>query len=161
MTRPRSIINSSRDKITFWCLFAAQAAGAQIVLWVGLPIYRSLLSDRPSGAYAREIAIVIAAVTIMQAAYWYAYHVQPRLRFRRNIVLGHVLLWLGELCFFFPSALAAVILFDRLKEARLVPWKLCVLASMLFAMLCYKHQLETLGETMLETGTGREDAPRT
>jgi hypothetical protein len=70
-----------------------------------------------------------------------------------------VLLWLGELCFFFPSALAAVILFDRPEKVRLVPWKLCVLAAMLFALPCYKHQLETLGETMLETGTGRDDSP--
>ena len=124
MTRPRSIINPSRDKITFWCLFAAQAAGAQILLWVALPIYRSLLDDRPSGADAREIAMVIVAVAFMQAAYWCAFHLQPGLRFRRNIVLGHVLLWLGELRFFFPSALAAVILIDRFKEARLVPWKL-------------------------------------
>jgi hypothetical protein len=150
---------ASRDHATFWCLFAAQAAGAQIIFWVGLPIYRSLLSDRPGGADAREIAIVIAAVAFMQAAYWCAFHLQPRVCFRRNIVLGHVLLWLGEFCFFFPSALAALIVFDRFEQLEIVPWKLCVLAAMLFAMFCYKHQLETLGETMLETGTGRVDAP--
>ena len=33
-------MNSSRDKILFWCLIFAEAAGSQAILWNGIPIYR-------------------------------------------------------------------------------------------------------------------------
>ena len=47
----------------------------------------------------------------------------PNCGSRRNVVLGHVLVFIGELSMFFVSALAVVILFDRGTELGFVLWK--------------------------------------
>ena len=93
-------MNSSRDKVRFWCLIAAEAAGSQVILWNGLPIYRQLLSQEPEGAGSRAFVSATIVVIIMQAAHWAAFRLRPRLRFRRNVFLGHVLVFIGELSLF-------------------------------------------------------------
>ena len=142
-------MNQSRNNLLFWWLLAAQAAGSQVILWAGIPVYQRLLSHGKEVVFSEELALAFVAVVVMQLAYWLDRRLQPRLRFRRNVLLGHVLLCIGELSFFFPGALAAVIVFDRFGELEFVPWKLLMLAVILFAMFCYKHQLETLGEAMI------------
>jgi hypothetical protein len=107
-------MNSSRDRLTFWCCIAAEAAGSQIILWKGIPVY------------------------------W-------RLQFRRNVLLGHVLFCIGEMSLFFVNALAVVVLLDRFVELQFVLWKVIVLLAILFAICCYKHQLATVGELMIES----------
>ena len=145
-------MNNSRDKILFWCLLAAQAVGSQVIIWTGLPVYHRLLSHDTHGAGAREFGIVLAAVVVMQLGYWINRRLQPRLRFHQNVVGGHLLQWLGEISYFFPHALAAVIIFDRLGELKFVPGKLLALAAILFAVFCYKLQLESLGEEVSNGG---------
>ena len=93
-------MNSSRDRILFWCLLAAQAAGSQIIIWTGVPIYQRLHVPGRGGATPKELAIALAAVALMQLSYWLALPLKQRLRFRRNVVLGHVLVCIGELSLF-------------------------------------------------------------
>ena len=112
-------MNPSRDKIVFWSLVAVQAAGAITILWNGIPVYRQLLAPGPQSAELGTFALAIAAVLLMQAAYWLAFRIQPRLRFQKHVLLGHVVLCFGELSFFFANALATVIVFERLEEVLL------------------------------------------
>jgi hypothetical protein len=37
-------------------------------------------------------AVAVLGLAIMQSAYWYARRLQPQVRFRHRVVLGHVLL---------------------------------------------------------------------
>ena len=37
-------------------------------------------------------AVAVLGLAIMQSSYWYARRLQPQVRFRHRIVLGHVLL---------------------------------------------------------------------
>ena len=85
----------------------------QVILWNGIPIYWRLLSPGTEGAGSGDFALATIAVIVMQAAHWAAFRLRPHLRFRRNVLLGHVLLFIGELSLFFINALAVVILFDR------------------------------------------------
>jgi hypothetical protein len=95
--------------------------------------------------------------------YWYARRLQPRIRFRYQVVLGHVLLCVSEVSFFFVSALATVAAFDHWKRSQFVPWKAMLLVSAIFAFFCYKRQLASVGDALLEiqpekatpTGTGK------
>ena len=127
-----------------------QAVCSQIIFWVGLPVYQRLLKGK-EGASSKELAIVAGVVLVMQAAYWVDRGLQPRPEFRRNVVLGHVLVWIGEITFFFPHALAALIVFDKFGELDFVFWKFLVLAGMLFAVSCYKRRLDIVGEAMIES----------
>lgn len=155
------MMNHENTKIWFWCLFAMQMVGAAVILWVGLPVYQCLLSGQREAAKPDTLGAGCIAVVVMQLAYWLAFRLQPTLQFRRNVLMAHVLLWLGELSYFFPHALAAVCLFDRFKEMEetsFLPERLAVLASILFAMYCFKHQLETVAEAMSEPESRMSDS---
>ena len=97
-----------------------------------------------------DFIVATGAVIVMQVAHWLAFRLRPRLRFRRNVVLGHVLVFVGELSLFFINALAVVILFDRSAELEFVLWKVVLLVAILFAICTYKYQLSGLGESILE-----------
>jgi hypothetical protein len=140
----------SRDKMLFWCLIAAEAAGSQAILWNGIPIYRRLLLPGTAGAGSRDFVLAIIAVIVMQVAHWAAFRLRLRLRFRRNVFVGHVLVFIGELSLFFINALAVVILFDRGAELDFVLWKILLLVAILFAICTYKYQLGKLGESIIE-----------
>jgi Na+-transporting NADH:ubiquinone oxidoreductase subunit NqrB len=143
-------MNSSRDKILFWCLIAAEAAGSQAIVWNGIPIYRRLLSPGMEGADSRDFVLTTLVVIVMQVAHWAAFRLRPQLRFRRNVFLGYVLMFIGELSLFFVSALAVLILFDRGAELDFVLWKILILVAILFAICSYKYQLTELGESLVE-----------
>jgi hypothetical protein len=79
-----------------------------------------------------------------------ARRLQPQVRFRHRVVLGHVLLCVSEVSFFFVSALATVAMFDHWRRSQFVFWKLMLLVSALFAFFCYKRQLASVGDALLE-----------
>ena len=144
-------MNSSRDRLTFWCCIAAEGVGSQIILWKGIPIYRRLLSDGARGGGTADFVWAVVAVLLMQVGHWLAFRLKPRLQFRRNVFLGYVLVCIAELSLFFASALAVVILFDRTGELHFTLWKVIILLAILFAICCYKHQLAALGDLMIES----------
>ena len=88
-------------------------------------------------------------VIVMQVAHWVAFRLRPQLRFRRNVFLGYVLVFIGELSMFFINALAVVILIDRGAELDFVLWKVLILVALLFAVFTYKYQLSKLGDSII------------
>jgi hypothetical protein len=149
-------MKASSNEILFWCLLAVQFAGMQMILWGGLPIYQHLLTPGRHGASAADVAIALAAVIVMQAAHWPAARLRQALRFQRNVVLGHILNWLGELSIFFTAALCTLIVFNGFGEAALALWKLFGLAAVTFAVSAYKYQIMSVGGAMIEGDRGAE-----
>ena len=143
-------MNASFDKILFWCLIVTEAAGSQTVMWNGIPIYRRLLSPGTQGAEPIDFVLTAVVIIVMQVAHWLAFRLRPRLQFRRNVLLGYLLVFIGELSLFFVSALAVVILFDRGAELDFVLWKIMLLLAILFAVSSYKYQLSKLGESIID-----------
>ena len=144
-------MNGSSTKALFWGAIIAQVAGAQVFFWDALPDYRELTAGEIVAGTPRDFAVAVFGLVIMQSAYWYARRLQPEVRFRRRIVLGHVLLCVSEVSFFFVSALATVAMFDHWRRSQFVLWKLMLLAAAIFAFFCYKRQLASVGDTLLET----------
>jgi hypothetical protein len=142
-------MNASRNKILFWCLLAAEAAGSQVILWNGIPIYRRL-SAGTEGAGSTNFVWAAIVVIVMQVAHWGAFRLRPQLKFRRNVFLGYVLVFVGELSMFFINALAVVILIDRGAELDFVLWKVLILVALLFAIFTYKYRLSKLGDSIIE-----------
>jgi hypothetical protein len=149
-------MNASRNKILFWCLLATEAAGSQVILWNGIPIYRRL-SAGTEGAGTTNFLWAALVIIVMQVAHWVAFRLRPRLRFRRNVFLGYVLVFVGELSMFFINALAVVILIDRGAELDFVLWKVLILVALLFAVFTYKYQLSKLGDSIIEGQPGTAD----
>ena len=125
--------------------------GSQIILWKGVPIYRRLLSDGAQGGGTADFVWAVVAVLLMQVGHWLAFRLKPRLQFRRNVLLGHVLVLIAELSLFFANALAVVILFDRMGELHTTVWKAILLMAILFAICCYKHQLTSVGDLLIDS----------
>ena len=140
----------SRDKILFWCLITAQAVGSQIIIWTGMPLYTRLRAAAGEIATQKDIAVLLAAVALMQVGHWSALSLRRRLRFRRNVVFGQVLVCIGELSLFFAGAFSTLIMFDSHGELTFSLTRIFVLAAILFAVTAYKYQLSSLGILMIE-----------
>ena len=143
-------MNGSATKALFWWAIVAQVAGAQLFFWDTLPDYRELTAGALVVGTPKDFAFAVFGLVVMQSAYWYARRLQPKIRFARRVVLGHVLLCVSEVSFFFVSALATVAMFDHWRRSQFVFWKLMLLASALFAFFCYKRQLASVGDALLE-----------
>ena len=89
------------DKPPFWCAIIAQVVGAQVFFWDALPDYQELTEGAVVVGTLRDFAVAVLGLVIMQSAYWYARRLQPHIRFRHRVVLGHVLLCVSEVSFFF------------------------------------------------------------
>jgi hypothetical protein len=148
-------MKDSSTKALFWFAIAAQVAGAQVFFWDALPDYRELTEGGVVVGTPKDFAFAVFGLVVMQSAYWYARRLQPQVRFRYRVVLGHVLLCVSEVSFFFVSALATVAMFDHWRRSQFVLWKLMLLTSAVFAFFCYKRQLASVGDALLEVQ--RED----
>jgi len=145
------VTKESTNKVLFWCAIAAQVAGAQIIIWDGRPLYQQLMTGATNVGSPKDYALDFMAIAVMQVGYWFAYRLQPRLRFRRNAVVGHLLCCIGEVSFLFIAALGTVVLLDHWREWQFVSWKAGMLVGMIFAFYCYERQLVGLGERMLKS----------
>ena len=144
-------MNGPQTKALFWCAIVAQVAGAQLFFWDALPDYRVLTAGEVVMGTPKDFAVAVFGLVVMQSAYWYARRLQPQIRFAHRVLLGHVLLCVSEVSFFFVSALATVAMFDHWRRSQFVLWKLMLLAFAIFAFFCYKHQLASVGDVLLET----------
>jgi len=143
-------MNGSATKALFWWAIIAQVIGAQVFFWDALPDYRELTAGEVVVGTPEDFAFAVFGLVVMQSAYWYARRLQPQIRCARRVLLGHVLLCVSEVSFFFVSALATVAMFDHWKRSQFVFWKLMLLASAVFAFFCYKRQLASVGDALLE-----------
>ena len=138
------------QKPLFWGAIITQVVGAQVFFWDALPDYQELTAGGEIAGTPQHFAIAVFGLVLMQSAYWYARRLQPHVRFRHRVVLGHLLLCLSEVSFFFVSALATVAAFDHWKRSHFVLWKAMFLVSAVFAFFCYKRQLASVGDALLE-----------
>ena len=129
---------------------ATQVAGAQIIIWDGRPLYQQLMTGATNVGSRKDYALGFVALAAMQLGYWFAYRLQPHLRFRRNVLVGHLFCCIGEVSFLFIAALGTVVLLDHWREWQFVSWKAGMLVGMIFAFYCYERQFVGLGERMLK-----------
>jgi hypothetical protein len=146
-------MNGSANKRLFWGAIIAQVTGAQVFFWDALPDYRELTAGEQVIGTPKDFVVAAAGLVLMQCAYWYARNLQPRIQFGHRVMLGHVLLCVSEVSFFFVSALATVAMFDHWRRSEFILWKLALLVSAIFAFFCYKRQLASVGDALLAVHT--------
>src|SRR5207247_1346303 len=81
---------------------AAESLGALIIRCHGVPIYRRLLmgvTNEQAGANVFLWASI--GVTVIQVSYWIRLQCFPPPRFKRRLILGHAIQFLGRLSFVF------------------------------------------------------------
>src|SRR4029434_905174 len=88
-------------KPLFWWAIIAQVVGAQVFFWDALPDYRELTEGAVVVGTPEDFALAVVAVVVMHSAYWYARRLQPQVRFAHRVLLGHVLVCVSDVSFFF------------------------------------------------------------
>ena len=136
-------------------LLLVQTIGVVLIFWFAFPIYRRLLlvpgqqlpivTEAPLG--------IVLAVALAQIAYWYRYRRVPVAVHWHNVVLSHVVAFLGRLSFIFGGALFSLVFFRHLPVAHIVNgWvvggRVTGLIVMLFALYCYAQELDRLGTAL-------------
>lgn len=134
-----------------WLLFAGESTGALMILWNGVPIHtRLLMGQSAQQAGPRIFVLGAVAVILIQSAYWIRLRCFPPLRFRRQLVLGHAIQFLGRLSFVFIGGMFSVVFFTRFESLEFSIWKVLFLLVVLFSLFCYTLDLDRLGKAFSE-----------
>src|SRR5437867_4056587 len=107
-----------------WLLFAGESTGALMILWNGVPIHQRLLMGSTAQQAGPSVFVLGAlAVILIQSTYWIRLRCFPPLRFKRHLVLGHAIQFLGRLSFVFIGGMFSVVFFTRFEELEFSIWK--------------------------------------
>jgi hypothetical protein len=96
----------------------------------------------------------IGTLLVMQVAYWYRLLRVPIPFESSNVILNHLLLFLGRLSFIFGGALFSLVFFrhlpelDRSADVPLLLGRGLLLGYGLFALFCVTLELERLGHAL-------------
>jgi hypothetical protein len=123
--------NESTDRETLgggaqcFALLSVQTAGAGIVLANGVPIYRQLASDFANHQPRPGILWwAVAAVGLIQVAYWLRVRFQPPLAASGHVVIGHLAAFVARLSFILASSTFGVVFFVRFEQLSLPPHRI-------------------------------------
>lgn len=98
-----------------------------------------------------ELTLLVVAICAFQAAYWYRL-ARVEIPRWRNVVLGHIVGFVGRLSFVFGAALFSLFFLRHtpgLTEGALilVP-RIAILLATLFCLYCFTLELERLGNAL-------------
>jgi hypothetical protein len=152
---PMKTNNEHRKAAIYLFLLAVQIFGAFTFIWQQLPSFRQVAVN-PGEQLPYDAAsdlMTIGTLFVMQISFWYRLLRIP-IPFRRpNLILNHVLLFLGRLSFIFGSALFAVVAFRHVPELGgeidilLAAKRGIILVGCLFALFCTSLEVERLGQS--------------
>lgn len=130
-------------------LLAAQTAGATIVLANGIPIYRRLVGDTTTpDPHAGILWWAVAAVILIQSAYWLRVRLKPALPPGGFPVFGHLAQFAARLSFIFASSTFSVVFLARFEHLSLPPQRIAMILLLLFSMFCWTLELERLARAL-------------
>jgi hypothetical protein len=138
---------------TYVLLFVMQTLAILIVVLNVIPIYDALIAS--VGVQLRRLPqsplLLMASVVLFHCAYWFRLLRVPLVINYRNLLLSHLVLFVGRLSFIFGTAFFAMIVFRHLPAMVTIPnpgvlgvrivWTLLIL----FSLYCYAAELERLG----------------
>lgn len=133
----------------YWVLVALQTAGAAIVLINGVPIYQQIATDIARHETRPDILWwAVAAVAIIQAAYWTRYNLRPPLPRAGHVIIAHLAGFIARLSFIFASSTFALVFFARFEQLSMPLPRVVMVVAVLFSMFCYTLELEQLARAL-------------
>jgi hypothetical protein len=129
-------------------LFTVQTAGAVLLAWQVLPIYRRAVAD-PSAYDSETTVSALGASVLIQFGYWMRYRIRPTPPPFVNVVLGHIVLFLARLIFVLPTTVFSFLFIAKTVAAQMPISRYLVILVGLFSLFCYVRELERLGIILL------------
>jgi hypothetical protein len=147
---PRRPAQSGAGASRYLFLFAIQTAGAVILFWYSVPLYRQALLD-PGSHVPRTENLVwsLLAITLMQAGFWIHHRLRPPLPQLRNALLGYIVLFIARMSFVLATSVFGFVFIVRRPELYVPTSRYFVLVIGLFALFCYFQELEQLGRVLI------------
>src|SRR4051794_10690517 len=90
-------------------LLLVELCGATVILWHGVPIYRELLADNFNRAEPMVKLWATGGTALIQIGYWFRYLHQSSPSVPRQVLIGHVLMFLARLNFIFTSGVFSAV----------------------------------------------------
>ena len=144
----------------YFAFVTVQTVGFGIVMVNGVPLYRQMASDFSKHQPQRGILWwALAAVVLIQTAYWLRVRLQPARPRGGNVVLAHLISFVGRLSFILGSSTFTVMFLVRFEELSLPPHRVLMLLALLFSLFCFSLELEQLGSALGRPGANRDHRP--
>jgi hypothetical protein len=143
-------------RLRYWGFFASLAAGALLMLWNGVPMYRKFLSGDPDPGH-RSILWALAVLALVQPAFWTIRRIRPPVP-GDHLVAGHVVLFLGRMTFVFVSGVFSAVFYSRMGTMQVTPGRTGLLVAVLFSMFCVTQEVDRLGQTLSASRAPRDPA---
>jgi hypothetical protein len=131
-------------------LLVLELCGAAVVLWHGVPIYRELLAGNFNQAEPLVRLWVAVATALIQAGYWLRYLHQASPSLPRQVLAGHVLMFLARLNLIFTGGVFSAVFFVRFDQAKFSFSGTGLLFMVLFSMFCVTLDVERIGAAFLK-----------
>jgi hypothetical protein len=129
-------------------LLAVQTAGAALLAFQVLPIYRRALID-PTAYDSGTTVSALGASALIQLGYWMHYRIRPAPPRFVNVGLGHIVLFLARLIFLLPTAIFSFLFIAKTVDVQMPPLRYVVILFGLFSLFCYVRELERFGIRLL------------
>lgn len=133
--------------LRYWACFSSLTAGALVLLWNGVPMYRKFLSGDPDPGH-RVVLWALGVLLLIQPAFWMVRSIRPAVS-SRWVVAGHVVLFFGRMTFVFVSGVFSAVFYSRMGTMEVTPWRTGLLVAVLFSMFCVTLEVERLGQAMV------------
>jgi len=145
-------VQTKRSLGAWWrrVLLVMELCGATIILWHGVPIYRELLAGNFNGAQPLVKLWATGATASIQIGYWLRYLHHASLSPPRQVLIGHVLMFMARLNLIFTGGVFSAVFFVRFDQVRFSLSGTGLLFMILFSMFCLTLDVECIGTAFLK-----------
>jgi ABC-type sugar transport system permease subunit len=142
-----ALAQRARGRWRYFSLFGLQTIGAAMVYWTGLSSYRQILAD-PASRETHPWTFVwsLSGIALMQIAYWVSHHASLPLPKFRNVLLGHVILFLARMGFVLPTSVFGFVFLAQRSEFDIPVFRCLVILLGLFSLYCYVREVSIRSE---------------
>lgn len=142
-TGRRACVVQFRYSIGYWGAVGAQAIGAILIMWDGMPLYREALRS-PESLQPNPIASgwLLLYAGIIQAAYWAGRRWDPHALVGCYPLSGHLVSFLGRMPLLFGTAAFGFLFFARPPGLSLSFFEYAVVLAALFSLYCFNQAME-------------------
>jgi hypothetical protein len=127
-----------------------ELCGAAAIFWHGVPIYRELLAGNFNQAEPAVRLWATLATASIQTGYWFRYLRRATPSLRRQVFIGHVLMFLARLNFIFTGGVFSAVFFVRFDQVKFSLSGTGLLFAVLFSMFCVTLDFERIGVAFLK-----------
>jgi hypothetical protein len=131
-------------------LFGLQTVGAIVLFGIGIPLYRQVLAD--AGTYEPDLGTLawsLAAIILIQFAFWKSYRLVPPQPWFVSALLGTVILFSARMLFVFATSVFGIVFIAQRPGFQIPAFRYVVTLIGLFSLYCFMHELERLGRAFI------------